>query len=145
MYSYFFMRLSSARFPSSWTIFRWFGIIKMLAFEAEKGEDEETLLVQLVAKSESFVARLFGTGVVEWQSFPTRQLRQGLEDSLAEDGTLSAGDNSKAAIASKWTIQAGHAPLQQCLLGSNDLDEDLRTSYRAGDLFSGHPELCLEC
>jgi len=32
----------------------------------------------------SFVARLFGSGIFAWQNFPIWQLRKGLEDDLAE-------------------------------------------------------------
>ncbi|KAK0639676.1 hypothetical protein B0T16DRAFT_423561 [Cercophora newfieldiana] len=96
----------------------------------------------------SFVARLFGSGVFKSYRFPIWQLRQGLEDDLSEeakgDCTPAEAVDNRVAVASEWLIHAGPALLKLSLLEDQELDDALRRSYRPGVLFSGNPGFNLE-
>jgi len=93
------------------------------------------------------IARLFGSGVILWENFPVWQLREALEDDLAEaKGNCSPAEavDNRVAVACEWLIQAGPALFKLCLLNRQDLDEGMRRSSGAGGLFSGNPGFNLE-
>jgi len=110
-------------------------------------EEEDNYTLGQWRNLNSFVARLFGSGVIVWENFPIWQLRKGLEDDLTQaKGDCSPADavDNRVAVASEWLIHAGPALLQLCLLDRQDLDEDLRRSARVGVHFHGHPGFNLE-
>ncbi|KAK3349684.1 hypothetical protein B0T25DRAFT_458142, partial [Lasiosphaeria hispida] len=63
----------------------------------------------------SFVARLFGSGAIVWGDFPIWQLRQGLENDLAEvkgDCSPAEAVDNGVAVASSWLTHPGLALLE---------------------------------
>lgn len=121
-------------------------ILQDPTFEWYPEEDDNYTLSQWVNLN-SFVARLFGSGVFIANRFPIWQLRQGLEDDLAEakgDCSPAEAVDNRVAVASEWLTHAGPALVNQSLLESQDLDEGLQKSYRAGALFTGHPGFNIE-
>jgi len=114
--------------------------------EDTDGDDDNYTLSQWLNLN-SFVARLFASGVIAYENFPLWQLRKGLEDDdLAAEAkgaaacccsSAEAADNNRVAVACEWIIRAGPALLRLCLLDRQDLDEALRGSARVGDLFRG--------
>ncbi|KAK5651610.1 hypothetical protein OQA88_11883 [Cercophora sp. LCS_1] len=110
-------------------------------------DEEETYTLGQWLNLNSFAARLFGSGVFISNRPPIWQLRQALEDDLAEakgDCTPAEAVDNRIAVASEWLIHSGPALHKQCLLESQDLDDALRRSYRAGTHFSGHSGFNIE-
>ena len=90
----------------------------------------------------SFNARLFGAGLVEWESFIIWQMRQALEEDLSP--TSSTATDLRLSVASEWAIHAGRALLRKCLAERRDVTEDDKRSRGPGPLFTGHGALNLE-
>ncbi|KAK1754087.1 hypothetical protein QBC47DRAFT_385593 [Echria macrotheca] len=113
-------------------------------FEWHPDDDDNYTLGQWLNLN-SFVARLFGSGVIVWRNFPIWQLRKGLEDDLGEakgDCSPAKAIDNRVAVASEWLIHASPVLLKLCLL--DDLEEDLHKSTRVGIHFPGHPGFNLE-
>ncbi|KAH8735997.1 hypothetical protein BGZ61DRAFT_90106 [Ilyonectria robusta] len=88
----------------------------------------------------SFNARLFGAGLVEWESFVIWQMRQALEEDLSPN----AATDLRLSVASEWAIHAGPALLRKCLVERRDVTEGDKRSRGPGPLYTGHGALNLE-
>lgn len=88
----------------------------------------------------SFNARLFGAGLVEWESLVIWQMEQALEEELSPNAATDLG----LSVASEWAIHTGPALLRKCLVERRVVTEGEKRSRRPGPLFTGHGALNLE-
>ena len=109
-------------------------------FEIVEGEEQDEYPYSEWLNLNSFHARLFGAGLVEWENFVIWQMRQALEEDLSPN----VATDLRLSVASEWAIHAGPALLRKCLVERRDVTEGDKRSHGPGPLYTGQGALNLE-